>query len=209
MKRIMMEKYGFQRSAADDFSDDGNRFICYSVFNGQVRVSKLVRDGEAYIAGRIDDCALPYEVYSKLPHYKNMDALNGVSVSTLTDKDLEDFYAACVEYAREYNKAKTTIIYPTYDALLEKATRDAEKAVNEYLEVKNKIDPDQLLLLSEYKLKSFKNYYISLKKRADTGVDKNYIASILNTAYSFTYLERVSTAPSYEYTNCIKILAGE
>ena len=76
-------------------------------------------------------------------------------------------------------------------------------------EVKNKIDPDQLLLLSEYKLKSFKNYYISLKKRADTGVDKNYIASILNTAYSFTYLERVSTAPSYEYTNCIKILAGE
>ena len=51
----MMEKYGFQRSAADDFSDDGNRFICYSAFNGQVRVSKLVRDGEAYIAGRIDD----------------------------------------------------------------------------------------------------------------------------------------------------------
>ena len=85
MTRINLVKYGFIRDAAEDFSDDGNRFQVYKV--GRVRVTKLVSDGEAYIDGDINDCRLPYEVYSKLPHYKAIGRLNGVSLASLTEDE--------------------------------------------------------------------------------------------------------------------------
>ena len=96
MKRIELTKYGFIRSKEDDFSDDGNRFTCYRV--GKVRVSKLVSEGEAYISASIDDYLLPYETYSKLPHYRDLDALNGVSASDITEEDIQKTYDSFREF---------------------------------------------------------------------------------------------------------------
>ena len=81
MTRINLVKYGFVRDAANDFSDDGNRFQVYKV--GRVTVTKLVSAGVAYIDGDIDECKLPSEVYSKLPHYKAIGKLNGVSLASV------------------------------------------------------------------------------------------------------------------------------
>ena len=79
MTRINLVKYGFVRDAAEDFSDDGSRFQAYRV--GRVQVTKCVSDGEAYIDGDIDRGALPWDVYSKLPHYSAIHKLNGVTIA--------------------------------------------------------------------------------------------------------------------------------
>ena len=101
MKRINLVKYGFVRSPEDDFSDDGNHFTCYTA--GRVRVSKLVDDGEAYLSGRIEDGVLTYDEYSKLPSNNDVAwKYNGVSVSSLTEDDLRNFYQLCITYSNEY-----------------------------------------------------------------------------------------------------------
>jgi hypothetical protein len=107
MKRIMLTKYGFERWPEKDFIDDGNRFTCFRA-GKNVRVSKHVYNGEVYLS--IDTCIgnqiIPYEVYSKLPHYRPAAwNYNGVSVATLTDEDLRNFYNACIAYEQEYENA--------------------------------------------------------------------------------------------------------
>ena len=107
MQRINLTKYGFIRDREEDFSDDGNRFQGYRV-GKRVRVSKHVYNGDVYLS--IDTCLgdryLPYTVYSKLPHYKPAAwNYNGVSVATLTDDDLRNFYNACIAYEQEYENA--------------------------------------------------------------------------------------------------------
>ena len=72
MKKIMMTNYGFVRWPEEDFTDDSTRFTCYRV-GKRVRVSKCTYNGEAYISARIDGAKLPYEVYSKLPHYSPLN----------------------------------------------------------------------------------------------------------------------------------------
>ena len=102
MKRINLTKYGFVRWPGEDFSDDGNRFQCYRA-GKKVRASKLVSDGQAYLSCSSDvgNYTLPYEVYSKLPHYNAAQwKYNGVSVEDLTEQDLIDWYNACVEFEK-------------------------------------------------------------------------------------------------------------
>ena len=115
MTRINLVKYGFGRDAAEDFSDDGNRFQAYKV--GRVRITKLVSDGEAYIDGGINDGKLPYEVYSKLPHYSAVGRLNGVSIASLTEDDLQKLYEDCQAYEIEYMNAENSIKYPTLEEI--------------------------------------------------------------------------------------------
>ena len=107
MKRINLVKYGFVRWPEGDFSDDGSHFQTYKV--GRVRVTKHVSDGQAYIDGDINDGKLPYEVYSNLPHYKATGKLNGVSIATLAEDDLQELYEACQAYEVEYTNAENSI----------------------------------------------------------------------------------------------------
>jgi hypothetical protein len=108
MKRVNLTKYGFVRWPEEDFSDDGSRFLAYRV-GERVRVTKCTYNGEVFISARIDGAKLPYEVYSKLPHYSALDKLNGVSIATLTDDDLFELLAACVLYEKEYADAENNI----------------------------------------------------------------------------------------------------
>lgn len=104
MKRINLMSFGFVRDEASDFSDDGSRFFVYRV--GKVKVSKTTYDGQVYLSGHADiNGNLRYDEYSKLAHYSNLDALNGVSISSLTESDLQKLYENCRAYELEYMQA--------------------------------------------------------------------------------------------------------
>lgn len=186
MKKIMMNKYGFERWPEEDFSDDGNRFTCYKV-GSRVRVSKCTYNGKVFIGARIDGYKLPYAVYSSLPSYKELDKLNGVSIEALTDNDLINLYESCVRYEEEYTKAEDTIVLPT----LEEITKHCQLIANirkneissvEYI-IKNNI-ANLLNNLSDYQWKHLKYYYNCLVDSGKRYAVTDYPASLLGTSQS-------------------------
>ena len=151
MKKILMSKYGFVRWPEQDFSDDGSRFTCYKA-GQRIRVSKTTYDGEVFISGTIIDGELPYEVYSALPHYCSLMNLNGISISSLEDSDLEKFYDDCLEYEQEYIDAENQVISELKEIgkpfivimnsthpMLPETERLSEKLSTEYLEAHYKL----------------------------------------------------------------------
>ena len=156
-----MTKYGFKRWKEEDFSDDGNRFTCYKV-GKRVRVSKLVSEGEAYIDAGIDYGDLPYEVYSKLPCYRELSALNGVSTSSITEEDLQKLYEDCLTYEKAYDEAYNSIKWPTETELRVKA-RAYQMAWKEcIIKLEEAIKFNSIALitnLSEYYFKEFQRYF--------------------------------------------------
>jgi hypothetical protein len=202
-----MTKYGFERWQAEDFSDDGNRFTCYKVGN-RVRVSKLVRDGRAYISARIDGIKLPYEVYSQLPHYKVLDDLNGISVDNIDEDDLLELYHACVEYEQEYNAAEANLDLPTIEELELQCAIVINNVHRQIAEVecaiKNNITK-LMVNLDSYKWDSIKHYYNSLLKEVDRY--KKYPAQMLGTAQSISFCKPNKTlSDSYYYEALMKII---
>jgi hypothetical protein len=190
MKKIMMNKYGFIRWPEEDFSDDGNRFYCYKV-GKRVRVSKLVSDGVAYISARVDHGELPYEIYSKLPHYSKLDDLNGVSVISLTDNDLFNLCEACLMYDKEYSEAEAAIVYPTVDEIREQCIKIKAKRIAELVKVEAELArniTDLALTIPEWQWKTLREYLISLKKEADFNVEDK-VRSLANTSYSFDFVK--------------------
>lgn len=190
MKKIMMTKYGFVRWAEEDFSDDGNRFTCYKV-GERVRVSKLVADGYAYINARIDGSILPYEVYSGLPHYDALGALNGVPVDTLTDACLFDLVEACRLYEEEYTTAEATIKMPSYEEVLEQSLKIKAKRVAELAEVERLVSKNitaAALWLSAYQWKTVKEYLVSLHHAAAFDAEA-HAKSIVGTSTSFHFIK--------------------
>jgi hypothetical protein len=166
MKKIELAKYGFIRWPEEDFSDDGDRFTCYRV-GKRVRVSKWVSKGEAYISARIDDYLLPYEVYSTLPGYKGLNALNGdgeggVSVSDITEEDIQKLYEDCITYEKAYDDAYNAIDWPTENELRIKAGayKLAWKECIIKLEEAIKFNSIAMITnLSEYYFKELQRYY--------------------------------------------------
>lgn len=134
MKKIQMTKYGFVRWPERDFSDDSTRFTVYRV-GERVEVSKTTYKGEAFIDAAIHGTKLPYEVYSKLPHYSVIGRLNGISIESLTDKDLIDLYNDCLDYEREYNEAEVNIQMPTLDEIKEQCVKVQAKRIAEFAEI--------------------------------------------------------------------------
>ena len=190
MERINMAKYGFVRSPENDFSDDGARFTCYRV--GNVVVSKTTWQGEAFISGRIEKYTLPYETYSKLPHYTDLDKLNGKYIDTMTDQDLIDLYNACVAYDKEYADAEAAIVYPTMDELVEqckkvRANYQAQK--EEAMDLVTKAANNLILSASEYELRSLRNYLGTITTRANAFDPETYPQSIYHSAYSFDFVK--------------------
>ena len=173
MKRIELQKFGFVRAPELDFSDDGNRFTCYKV--GNVRVSKTTWNGEVFLAGRIEDATVPFDVYSQLPHYKALDKLNGVSIASLEEQDIRDLFNACVEYSKEHAEAKRNLVYPTVDELRAQFQKIKDHNIK-LLEEANKLIKDNAfgLIMSDnkWRLDSIKSYYKTIKGRAEADVDK-------------------------------------
>lgn len=192
MKRIELTKYGFIRSKEDDFSDDGNRFTCYRV--GKVRVSKLVSEGEAYISASIDDYLLPYETYSQLPHYRDLDALNGISASDITEEDLQKLYEDCISYEKEYDNAYNSIKWPTIEQLRIKAGayKLAWRECIIKLEEAIKFNAIALITnLSEYYFKEFQRYYKQVLSNAKQFENpQEYAERLFKQARSLDFIER-------------------
>ena len=209
MKKIMMNKYGFERWPEYDFSDDGNRFYCYKV-GTRVRVSKTTSNGQAYISARIDDIKLPFEEYSKLPHFRALDKLNGVSIESLNDSDLITLYNDCLAYEKEYTDAENSIVMPTLKELEDhcktiQAIRQSEIDVIEHLLKTNVI----VLMenLSDYKWSKLKDRYEGLVLNKDY-YSPTYAAKILGTQQSFDLCKAdyYAKKESYYYTDLMEII---
>ena len=210
MKKIMMTKYGFERWQEEDFSDDGNRFYCYKV-GTKVRVSKLVSQGRVYISARIDHTELPYEIYSKLPSYQELDRLNGISLDSLTEADLIRLYDACVSYEQEFNDAKNTTVFPTLEEITDhckaiQANRRNELSVVEHLLKTNIIE--LVMNLSEYRWKDIKRYYNSLVQDSKCYDPDEYPAKILGTSHSFDFCKSdyYKNQESFYYRELMEII---
>lgn len=195
MKRLNLVKYGFVRELGEDFSDDGNRFTCYRVGKKAV-VSKLVSNGEVFLSccSACGNGTLPYETYSKLPHYKEASwTYNGVSLETLTDDDLQNFYEACIAYEQEYEAAEAGILYPTVEQLTKKAfdivealkkdLADIQALFGMYaVEVATRFSSHEWQMCQDY-LKHISNEI----KRFDPST---FPQATYHTSYSFSFMKR-------------------
>ena len=202
MKKIMMTKYGFVRTPEDDFSDDGSRFQAYRV--GRVRVTKLVSDGEAYIDGDICDGKLPYEVYSKLPHFALCGKLNGVPAAALTDEDLQELYESCQAYDKEYTDAENTIQYPTELELKHKCRCIQSKLTKEMNALEQLMGDhavEAATKFSKWEWQKLQEYLTYMLQELSRYNPEKFIPFILRTARSFTFLNNnEDTEPTYYYS---------
>ena len=164
MKKIMMTKYGFVRWPEEDFSDDGNRFVAYRV-GERVRVTKCVFDGQAFIDATIDGTKLPWEVYSKLPHYPALGRLNGVATESLTDDDLFELLAVCIQYEKEYADAENNFRMPSLDEIKVQCMCVQAKRIEEFEEIEQLLScyaTKLAMKLADWQWKTFKEYLVKL-----------------------------------------------
>ena len=207
MKKVNLTKYGFIRWPEEDFSDDGNRFTCYRAGKA-VRVSKLVSDGQIYLSidSECGNGTLPYEVYSKLPYYKEATwSYNGVSVEDLTEEDIQTFYEACISYEQAYLKEEANIKYPTLDEIKEQCKKIMIKTMKELDEIENILTRDRLvevaIKFSEYDWRELQRGLNQLTGKM-ASIGKDYPAKIYKTAYSFNFVRPDNndlTTPNYWY----------
>lgn len=212
MKRIVMSKYGFERWPEANVEDDGNRFEGWRAGKA-VRVTKLVSNGEAYLSIS-SDCgrgSLPFEIYSKLPYYNDANwRWNGVPVAGLTDKDLQDFYNACVEYEKAYLAAEASTVYPT----LEDIKAQAQKVYAlRYVEL-NKVEQmlaahgiEAAAKLSKWEWTRLQEYVTYLLQEAGQYNPDTFPQTIVGTARSFDFvkLDSDKLKPSYWFETIVKM----
>ena len=211
MKRIIMNKYGFIRRESEDFHDDGNNFTGYSISpNSRLRVTKLVSDGQAYLSCDMTGNKLDYEEYSKLPHYNAAWDYNGVDLNGLTEKDLFDFYNACVEYEKEYLEAESKITFPTIEEIKNQCIRINKIREVEIKEVEDLIQKVSLNLFmngtSDYELKEIRRYYQSLKGRFFD--PDRYPQTIQKSNYGRNFIKETNPdlQPNWYYTRLTETL---
>lgn len=200
MNKIMMAKYGFIRWPEEDFSDDGNRFTAYRV-GKRVRVTKCTYKGEAYISADIQGTKLPYEVYSKLPHYSALDKLNGVSIASLTDNDLFNLCEACLYYEQEYNEAERTTQMPTLEEIKAQCLKVQAKRIAEFAEVETmlgKYAAKLAMKLPAWQWKTIQEYLANLAAKRATYSPELYAPTILGSAQSIKFCKPDCT----ELDNC-------
>ena len=194
MKRINLVKYGFVRWPEEDFSDDGNRFTCFRA-GKNVRVSKLVSDGEVYlsIGSTVGKGTLPHEVYCNLPNYNSASwKYNGVSVDSLTEQDIIDFYNACVNYEKEYEEAEAKIEYPSLEEITAQCEKITAKAEAEYKQasqlVVEAVLDGTITKLSDYEIKELKNSLKYMQSAINNNDPKTYPSRIYRKSSSFDFV---------------------
>lgn len=204
MKRINLTKYGFVKWPEASFSDDGNRFEGWRA-GSTARVSKLVSDGQAYLSVRVEG-QLPYDVYSKLPHYKRATwDFNGLSVASLTDALLQDFFNSCVEYEKEYRAAEASIKYPTALELQHKCNHIHAKLALEMNELETLMGEHAVEAAAKFATWEWQNlqeYLTHMLQELSKYNPDTLIPSIIGTARSFTFLQsKADVEPTYWYTS--------
>jgi hypothetical protein len=209
MKKIQMTKYGFVRWPEEDFSDDGSRFMAYRV-GERVRVTKCTFNGEAYIDGTIHGTKLPYEVYSKLPHYDAIGKLNGISIENLIDQDLIDLYNDCLAYEQEYIEAERTIQMPTLDEIKARCLEIQVKRTAELFDVKQLLADKAVELavsLSEWRWKDVRHYLVCLSNQLASFNPEAYAPTILNSSRSIGFCKPDCSElkDSWYYTNLLEL----
>lgn len=200
MKKIMMAKYGFVRWPEEDFTDDGSTFLAFKV-GERVRVTKCTYKGEAFIDGNIHGTKLPYEVYSKLPHYPFLGKLNGVPIELLTDDDLTELYEACVAYEKEYIEAENNIKMPTLEEIKEQCVRVQAKRIAEFTEVEamlGKYAAQLAIKLSAWQWKTVQEYLTNLAAKVAALSPELYAPTLLGSAQSIKFCKPDCT----ELDNC-------
>lgn len=210
MKKIMMTKYGFVRWPEEDFSDDGSKFYVYRV-GERVRVTKCVYKCEAFIDGEIHGTKLPYEVYSKLPHYLATGKLNGVLVENLIDQDLIDFYNACLAYEQEYNEAENNIQMPTLEEIKKQCANIQAKRTAEFITIEKLLSAKAATLalqLNEWKWKDLRRYLQSLANQVTNFNPDTYAPSILDSSRSIDFCKPdcQELKDSWYYTHLIEMI---
>lgn len=209
MTRINLVKYGFIRFPEEDFSDDGNRFTCYRFSDTNSHISKLVADGQAYLSVHVSG-QLPYEVYSKLPCYKEATwNYNGVSVASLTDKMLQDLFSACVTYEKEYRAAEASIQYPTELELQHKCLRIQKKLDLEMKDLENLLSKYTIEVaskLTKWEWQKLQEYLVNMLQEKNNYNPDTFVPFVLGTARSFTFLrDNEDTEPTYWYRSIKEI----
>lgn len=150
MERINLKKFGFIRTPKNDFSDDGNRFTTYTIEGyEELEVSKLLSDGELYLAGHVT-YKLPYDKYEELELPKKMNQLNGITWADVTDEMIAEFAADCKEAVEGVRRIEANYAWPTYADIWSKliAERDNAKEVAE--ELKSMLSVDFFLTTGLY-----------------------------------------------------------
>lgn len=212
MTRINLTKYGFVRNSAEDFSDDGTRFQVYSLDG--MRVSKAISDGYLYLAARYEGInqVLEYKEYSKLPHYNALDALNGISLSVVTEQAISDFADACKSYCNEYIAAANSAHIPSYNELWA-ARFDVLKTRQLELEtISEKLKADPLVWgrLSSCETTRLADGLKQLMEDADEITFRRRLKNVLGTNYSRYLVDldaiRLDCRPSRAYQKCLQIL---
>jgi hypothetical protein len=207
-----MTKYGFIRNEREDFHDDGNNFKGYATGpNSRLRISKLVSDGRAYLSADMNGCKLDYTEYSKLPHYKDATwNYNGVDMNSLTDKDLVNWYNACIEYEREYIEAESKVVFPTIEEIRNQCFIINKIRQQEIKEVEELLQKASLKLFlkgtSDYELRSIRDYYKTLTNRfynLDT-----YPQTIQYSNYGRNFVKDTNPdiQPNWYYKQLVEIL---
>lgn len=189
MKKIMMTKYGFVRWPEEDFSDDGSRFLAYRV-GERVRVTKCTYNGEAFISARIDSAKLPYEVYSKLPHYSALDKLNGVSIATLTDQDMIDLYEACLAYEQEYIEAENNIQMPTLKEIEIQCKKVQTKRQLELIDINGAFSRSAVDIagkLEKWEWTNLREYLLAIEAAVNSYDPDTYPQQIIGTSRSLNF----------------------
>lgn len=133
MKRINLTKYGFERSKEDDFSDDGNYFICYRHPQApNIRVSKLVADGEVYLSSSLKEMELNYDEYKTAKNYQKATwDFNPANISNLTDDDLRSFTQAVIDFNDECKEILNKAYIPTREELEKKFDEYRSQAIDD------------------------------------------------------------------------------
>lgn len=194
MKRINLAKYGFMRAEELDFTDDGSKFTCYRFLLGSdSHISKCTYNGEVFLSAHVDG-NLTYEVYSALPNYNAANwKYNGVSIEELTDKDLQDFFNACVAYENEYRAAEANTEYPTLEEVEARCAVVQAKCQREYDEAAKLISEaaldGTLLKLSKYDIGYVLEYLKNLKSSVNNWDPKKRALKLLGKAESLKLMK--------------------
>ena len=206
MKRIILTKYGFTRFPEEDFHDDGNNFTCYRFSDTNSHVSKLVADGQAYLSAHVTG-NLPYDIYSKLPHYKRATwDFNGISVASLTDALLQDFFSACVQYEKEYQEAENQTVWPTMEELAEKCKEIVSFKHKELADLHDLVSKNLLnatLLFTDYEWKRIKECMAHLDEEIRRFNPVTYPVAVYKTQASFRLMQPTYEKDSY-WSNSLK-----
>ena len=211
MKRINMTKYGFIRNERTDFHDDGSNFQGYlTAPNSRLRVSKHVSDGQVYLSCDMNGCKLDYEEYSKLPNYKKSGwDYNGVSVESLTEQDMIDWYNACVAYEKEYIEAESKVVFPTIEEIRNQCIRInnlRQAEINHVNELLKEHAVDFLIKAESYDIKWFKDYYKSLTSK-HFDID-TYPQSIQQSNYGRNFIKDTNSdlKPCWYYEHLVSMI---